>query len=110
MKTLLLLVEKTWYEFGEDNASQMAAAITYYVLFALVPLTIVILSSATIPAPRPPGMTITWWPSTSGDSLISHPRLRPLKSLRMLRRQTTPLAAHSSIFSRASSRPSAALT
>ena len=47
MKTLLLLVGKTVYEFGEDNASQMAAAITYYVLFALVPLTMVILSIAT---------------------------------------------------------------
>ncbi len=48
MKTLLLLVQKTWYEFGEDNASQMAAAITYYVLFAVVPLTIFVLSLAAI--------------------------------------------------------------
>ena len=48
MKTLLLLVQKTWYEFGDDNASQMAAAITYYVLFAVVPLMIFLLSIATV--------------------------------------------------------------
>lgn len=48
MKTLLLLARKTWYEFGNDNASQMAAAITYYVLFAVVPLMIFLLSVATV--------------------------------------------------------------
>lgn len=48
MRTLLLLVQKTWYEFGDDNASQMAAAITYYVLFAVVPLMIFLLSIATV--------------------------------------------------------------
>ncbi len=48
MKTLLLLARKTWYEFGDDNASQMAAAITYYVLFAVVPLMIFLLSVATV--------------------------------------------------------------
>lgn len=48
MKTLLLLAQKTWYEFGEDNASQMAAAITYYVLFAIVPLTMFLVSIASM--------------------------------------------------------------
>ena len=44
----MLLVQKTFHQFGEDNASQMAAAITYYVLFAVVPLTIFVLSVATV--------------------------------------------------------------
>lgn len=48
MNTILLLVRKTWHEFGEDNASQMAAAITYYALFAVAPLTIFVLSVTTI--------------------------------------------------------------
>jgi YihY family inner membrane protein len=48
VKTLLLLVGKTWQRFGEDNATQMAAAITYYVLFAIVPLSIFVLSVTTI--------------------------------------------------------------
>ena len=45
----------------------------------------VILSSFTMPAPGPPGLTITCGPSTSGDSLISQGICRPLKSRRMLR-------------------------
>ena len=48
----------------------------------------VILSSATIPALEPPGVTITWSPSTSGDSLSSQLMLRPPKSFRMLRCHT----------------------
>ena len=40
-----------WEEFGKDNASQMAAAITYYVLFAVVPLTIFIVSVIHVVAP-----------------------------------------------------------
>src|ERR671914_187584 len=49
----------------------------------------VVLSSATTPAPRPPGATITRFPSTSGDSLSSQFGFSPLKSLRMLRCQMT---------------------
>ncbi len=49
----------------------------------------VILSRATMPALRPPGVTIRLFPSTSGDSLISHGIFRAPKSLRMLRCQTT---------------------
>jgi YihY family inner membrane protein len=40
MSTLWLLASKTWQSFGLHNCSQMAAAISYYVLFAIVPLTI----------------------------------------------------------------------
>ena len=42
-----------------------------------------------MPALRPPGVTMTRLPSTSGDSLISQWMLRPPKSRRMLRCQTT---------------------
>jgi hypothetical protein len=54
----------------------------------------VVLSSAAIPAPGPPGVTISRLPSTSGDSLISQLMLLPPNSLRTLRCQTTlPSAA-----------------
>jgi hypothetical protein len=49
----------------------------------------VALSSAASPAPRPPGVTITRSPSTSGDSLISHCGFEAPNSLRMLRVHTT---------------------
>jgi len=48
VKRVWMLAQRTWRGFGKDNASQMAAAITYYVLFAVVPLMIVLLSLATI--------------------------------------------------------------
>ena len=40
MKTLWLLVKRTVQEYGDDNCSHMAAAISYYVLFSIIPLTI----------------------------------------------------------------------
>jgi YihY family inner membrane protein len=40
MSTLRLLASRTWQAFGRHNCTQMAAAISYYVLFAIVPLTI----------------------------------------------------------------------
>ena len=42
-----------------------------------------------MPASRPPGVTMTWAPSTSGDSLMSQGILRPPNSRRMLRCHTT---------------------
>ncbi len=48
---LLQLALKAWEEFGKDNASQMSAAITYYVLFAVVPLTIFLVSVIHVVAP-----------------------------------------------------------
>jgi len=48
---LLQLALKAWEEFGKDNASQMSAAITYYVLFAVVPLTIFLVSAIHVVAP-----------------------------------------------------------
>lgn len=44
MKTLWLLVRRTVQEFGEDNCSHMAAAISYYVLFSIIPLTLFLVS------------------------------------------------------------------
>jgi membrane protein len=44
MKPLWLLVKRTFQKYGRDNCGQMAAAISYYVLFSLVPLTIVLVS------------------------------------------------------------------
>jgi len=38
LKKLLVLGNNTWQQFCQDNCSQMAAAISYHVLFALVPL------------------------------------------------------------------------
>jgi hypothetical protein len=40
VKTLWLLIRRTAQEYGSDNCSHMAAAISYYVLFSVVPLTI----------------------------------------------------------------------
>ena len=40
MKTLWLLIRRTAQEYGADNCSHMAAAISYYVLFSIIPLTI----------------------------------------------------------------------
>lgn len=51
MSSLLLLARKSWGEFGKDNASQMAAAITYYVLFAIVPLTMFLVSMVQVVVP-----------------------------------------------------------
>jgi membrane protein len=41
---LIILGWRTWREFGRDNCSQMAAALSYYILFAIVPLTMFIVS------------------------------------------------------------------
>ncbi len=46
--SLRLLVQRTWQQFGADNCSQMAAAIAYYVLFAVVPLTMFLVSVTTL--------------------------------------------------------------
>lgn len=51
VSNLLLLTRKAWEEFGRDNASQMAAAITYYVLFAVVPLTMFLVSIVQVVVP-----------------------------------------------------------
>ena len=40
LKTTWLLIKRTVQEYGEDNCSHMAAAISYYVLFSIIPLTI----------------------------------------------------------------------
>ena len=40
MKTLWLLIRRTVQEYGDDNCSHMAAAISYYVLFSIIPLAI----------------------------------------------------------------------
>jgi membrane protein len=40
MKSLWLLTKRSFQEFGRDNCSQHAAAISYYVLFSLIPLLI----------------------------------------------------------------------
>ena len=44
MKTLWLLVRRTAQEYGADNCSHMAAAISYYVLFSVIPLSIFTIS------------------------------------------------------------------
>ncbi|MCI0849865.1 MAG: YihY/virulence factor BrkB family protein [Chloroflexi bacterium] len=44
MKTFWLLMRRTVQEYGDDNCSNMAAAISYYVLFSIVPLTIFLVS------------------------------------------------------------------
>ena len=40
LKTVWLLVKRTAHEYGDDNCSHMAAAISYYVIFSIIPLTI----------------------------------------------------------------------
>ncbi len=40
LKTLWLLTKRTVQEYADDNCSHMAAAISYYVLFSIIPLTI----------------------------------------------------------------------
>jgi len=44
VKTLWLLVRRTAQEYGADNCSHMAAAISYYVLFSVIPLSIFTIS------------------------------------------------------------------
>jgi membrane protein len=44
IKRLWLLARVAWRESGRDNASQMASAIAYRVLFAIVPLTMFVVS------------------------------------------------------------------
>lgn len=44
MKHLFLLAKRTFQEYGNDNCSLLAAAISYYVLFSVVPLTIFLAS------------------------------------------------------------------
>lgn len=41
---LWIITKRTFLGFASDNCTQQAAAITYYVLFALVPLTIVVIA------------------------------------------------------------------
>jgi membrane protein len=42
--TALLLARRTVHEYGEDNCGHMAAAISYYVLFSIVPLAVFLVS------------------------------------------------------------------
>ena len=58
---LLRLGLQAWQRFGEDNASQMAAAITYYVLFAIVPLTMLLFSVANVVVPSESRDDVTEW-------------------------------------------------
>ncbi len=44
LTTLWLLTKRTVQEYGDDNCSHMAAAISYYVLFSIIPLTIFTIS------------------------------------------------------------------
>jgi len=44
MKTLILIVKRTMRKYSEDRCSLLAAAISYYVLFSVVPLTIFLAS------------------------------------------------------------------
>jgi len=44
MRTLLLLAKHTVQKYSDDNCSLLAAAISYYVLFSVVPLTILLAS------------------------------------------------------------------
>lgn len=43
-QTLWLLAKRTVQEYSDDNCSHMAAAISYYVLFSIIPLTIFTIS------------------------------------------------------------------
>lgn len=58
---LFQLALKAWEAFGKDNASQMAAAITYYVLFAVVPLTIFLVSVIHVVTPNDSRDQATGW-------------------------------------------------
>ncbi|MEX0786525.1 MAG: YihY/virulence factor BrkB family protein [Dehalococcoidia bacterium] len=58
---LALLAKKAYQRFGEDNCSQMAAAIAYYVLFAIVPLTIFLVSVASTAVPDEARADVTEW-------------------------------------------------
>ena len=40
------LVSKTFQKWGDDNASQLAAAIAYYTIFSIPPLLIIALAIA----------------------------------------------------------------
>ena len=44
VKHAWLLVRRTVHEYGEDNCSHLAAAISYYVLFSIIPLAIFLIS------------------------------------------------------------------
>ncbi|HEX9834516.1 MAG TPA: YihY/virulence factor BrkB family protein, partial [Mycobacterium sp.] len=44
MRLIWPLLKRTFREFSEDNCSQLAAAISYYVLFAIIPLAIFLTS------------------------------------------------------------------
>lgn len=46
MKDIWLLFKKTYHEWRDDNATQMAAALAYYTLFSIAPLLIIILAIA----------------------------------------------------------------
>jgi YihY family inner membrane protein len=62
VKPLLLLATKTWERFGADNATQMAAAMAYYVLFAIVPLAMFIIAIAGAAASDPDAQgKVTAW-------------------------------------------------
>lgn len=58
---LVQLGLKAWEEFGKDNASQMSAAIAYYVLFAVVPLTIFLVSVVNVVVPNESRDNATEW-------------------------------------------------
>jgi len=58
---LLLLATETVERFGDDNCSQMAAAITYYVLFAIVPLTMFLVSVTSVALPDDARVSATEW-------------------------------------------------
>ncbi|MFQ5880129.1 MAG: YihY/virulence factor BrkB family protein [Dehalococcoidia bacterium] len=44
MRTLITLLKRTIQEYSADNCSHMAAAISYYVLFSIIPLTVFVVS------------------------------------------------------------------
>lgn len=44
LKQLILLLQRTIQEFGDDNCPHMAAAISYYVLFSAFPLALALIS------------------------------------------------------------------
>lgn len=44
VSTFILLAKRTVHEFSEDNCTHMAAAVSYYVLFSIVPLAVLLVS------------------------------------------------------------------